>query len=103
MANDAVKNETPVVVPPPPPSPQGHSHTAAFVAIFVILALLVIGEIYSLNQLSTTRQSFEAEQTKTRSDLSAKMDDQISQLEKSNAQMVDGLKQELESSSKSMG
>src|SRR5579864_1015215 len=103
MANDEVKNETPVVVPPPPPSPQGHSHTAAFVAIFVILALLVIGEIYSLNQLSTTRQSFEAAQTKTRSDLSAKMDDQISQLEKSNAQMVDGLKQELESSSKSMG
>lgn len=104
MANDEVKNETPVVVPPPlAPPPQGHSHTAAFVAIFVILALLVIGEIYSMNQLSTTRQSFEAAQTKTRSDLSAKMDDQISQLEKSNAQMVDGLKQELESSSKSMG
>ena len=100
MAIDEVPTETPVVLPPPP---QGHSHTAEFVAVFVVLALLVIGEIYSLNQLSTTRQSFEAAQAKTRSDLSAKMDDQISQLEKSNAQMLDGLKQELESSSKSMG
>ncbi|HEV2491836.1 MAG TPA: hypothetical protein VG204_02050 [Terriglobia bacterium] len=100
MAIDEVPTETPVVLPPPP---QGHSHTAAFVAVFVVLAMLVIGEIYSLSQLSTTRQSFEVAQAKTRSDLSAKMDDQISQLEKSNAQMLDGLKQELESSSKSMG
>ncbi len=100
MAIDEVKSESPVVVAPPP---KGHSHTAAFVAIFVVLALLAIGEFYAMNQINATRQSAEAAQAKTRSDLSAKMDDQITQLERSNSQMIDGLKQELDTSSKSMG
>ena len=100
MAIDEVKSGTPVVVAPPP---QEHSHTAAFVAIFVVLALLAIGEFYAMNQISATRQSTEAAQAKTRTDLSAKMDDQITQLQRSNSQMIDGLKQELDTSSKSMG
>ena len=98
MAINEAKNQTPVVV-----APKGNQHTTAFVAIFVALALLAIGEIYSLSQISSTRETFEASQTKTRSDLSAKMDDQVTQLTQSNAQMIDGLKQELDSSAKSMG
>lgn len=98
MAIDDVKNPTPVVV-----APKENQHTAAFVAIFVVLGLLVIGEIYSLSQISSTRQAFDAAQTKTRTDLSAKMDDQISQLQQSNAQMIDSMKQELDSSEKTAG
>ncbi len=97
MAIDEAKSQTPVVV-----APKGQ-HMAAFVAIFVALALLAIGEVYSLSQISSTRQTFEASQAKTRSDLSAKMDDQITQLTQSNGQMIDGLKQELDTSAKKMG
>ncbi len=98
MAIDEAKNQTPVVV-----APKGSQHTTAFVAIFVALALLAIGEIYSLSQISSTRETFEASQTKTRSELSAKLDDQITQFTQSNAQMIDGLKQELDSSAQRMG
>jgi len=97
MAIDEVKSDPPVVVH------KGSNHTSAFAVIFVVLALLVIGEIYSLSQISSTRQSFEASQAKTRTELSAKMDDQITQLQQSNSQMIDGLKQELDTSAKSMG
>ncbi|HEV2492822.1 MAG TPA: hypothetical protein VG204_07075 [Terriglobia bacterium] len=98
MAIDDVKNPTPVVV-----APTEKQHTAVFVAIFVVLGLLVIGEVYSLSQISSTRQSFEVSQAKTRTDLSTKMDDQISQLQQSNAQMIDSMKQELDSSEKTAG
>jgi len=101
MAIDDVKSETPVVVAPPPP--RGSSHTVVFVVIFLVLALLAIGEYYTLNQITTTRQTMEAAQAKTRTELSAKMDDQATQLARSNSQMIDSLKQELDSSSKSMG
>jgi len=97
MAIDDPKSDSPVVV-----HKEG-GHTAAFAVIFAVLALLVIGEIYSLSQISNTRQSFEAAQTKTRTELSAKMDDQITQMQQSNAQMIDGLKAELDTSAKSMG
>jgi len=97
MAIDDVKNPTPVVVAPK------NQHTAAFVAIFVVLGLLVIGEIYSLSQISSTRQDFDTSQAKTRTDLSAKMDEQIGQLQQSNAQMIDSMKQELDSSEKTAG
>jgi len=97
MAIDDVKNPTPVVVAPK------NQHTAAFVAIFVVLGLLVIGEIYSLSQISSTRQDFDTAQAKTRTDLSAKMDEQIGQLQQSNAQMIDSMKQELDSSEKTAG
>ena len=99
MAIDEVKHETPVVVT----SPKANQHTTAFVVIFVALALLAVGEFYSLNQIGSTRQSLEASQTKTRADLSAKMDDQITQMQQSNAQMIDGLKQDLDSSAKRVG
>jgi len=97
MAIDDAKRDSPVVV-----HKEG-GHSAAFAVIFVVLALLVIGEIYSLSQIGTTRQSFEASQTKTRTELGAKMDDQITQLQQSNAQMIDGLKADLDTSAKSVG
>lgn len=97
MAIDEPKSDSPVVV-----HKEG-GHSAAFAVVFVVLALLVIGEIYSLSQISSTRQAFEASQTKTRTDLSAKLDDQITQLQQSNSQMIDGLKAELDTSAKSMG
>ena len=35
----------------------GSSHTTKFIAVFVILALMVIGEVYTLTQMSAMRRT----------------------------------------------
>jgi hypothetical protein len=39
--------------------PAGSNHTAMFIAVFVILAGLAVGEFYTSNQVSSMRASVE--------------------------------------------
>jgi Flp pilus assembly pilin Flp len=78
-----------------------------FGLIFVILAVLVIGEIYTLARISSVRTSLEAQQIATQRSLSTQLDqrfsDQIAALQKSHAQQLEALQQELDAASKRMG
>ena len=83
--------------------PEKQDHTASFIAIFVALALLAIGEIYSLNSLGKMRQAMEAQQAATKQALTAQINDRMGALEQSNARVVEDLKDQLDQTSERAG
>lgn len=72
-------------------------HTGAFIAIFVILALLIIGEVYSLGRFSSLRTELSQQQAKANQQLSADLSNKVQQLQNANAQSLDQLRAELDS------
>jgi hypothetical protein len=83
--------------------PEGQDHKMTFIAIFVALALMAVGEIYSLNTLGTIRESVQASQTATKQELTAQLNDRLTALEESNAQVLEDLKGNIEATSKKTG
>jgi uncharacterized coiled-coil protein SlyX len=83
--------------------PEHHDRTASFIAIFVALALLAVGEIYALNSLGNLRQTIETEQAATRQALTTQINDRLTALEQSNAQVVADLKDQLAQTSQRTG
>ena len=99
MFNDVKDSHTAVVR-------EDHSHTTAFVAIFGVLALLVVGEVISLSKVSSLNSSFRTEQTQlaqTRKDLSDQMASKVAEIETSDAQQLEALRTELDKTAKGMG
>lgn len=88
----------PVVVQQPPKS----DHTAAFIAVFVILALLIIGEVYSLGRFSSLRSELTSQQAREYQQLSSNLSNKVQQLQNANAQSLDQLRAELDSTVTSM-
>jgi hypothetical protein len=87
-------------------SPEVQSHRVWFVAIAVVLAGLVIGEIAAFNKMSSLRSSIQAEDGQIHQQLSQLTDDfanKISALANSHAQQLDALKSELDAAAKRMG
>lgn len=82
---------------------EGPDHKVTFIALFVALALLAIGEIYALNSLGSMRRSFQAEQAATKEQLTAQVNDRLTALEQSNARVLEGLKEEVETAYKRTG
>jgi hypothetical protein len=78
-----------------------------FVIVLVVLAVLAIGEVYMLSQISSSRRSLQAELEKTRQDLSIQFESRVAKrllaAEESNAQQLEELKEELEKASKRSG
>jgi len=87
--------------------PEGSGANLKFGLIFVILAVLVIGEMYTIARINSVRTSLEAEQVATQRALSTQLDqrfsNQIAALQNSHAQQLEALRQELEAASKRMG
>jgi hypothetical protein len=83
--------------------PEHHDSKASFIAIFVALALLAVGEIYSLNSLGKMRQTLEAEQAATKQALATQINDRLTALEQSNARVVEDLQDQLAQTSKRAG
>ncbi len=102
MAIDEVPNDRKIIV-----NPEGHSHTGAFIAILIVLALLAIGEFYSFSKISSLRTSLEAQDGQMHKALTAQLTDQfagkLSALESSNAQQLEALKTQLDAASKRVG
>jgi len=87
--------------------PDKSSSQSKFLIIFVVLAALAVGEIYSVHKINSTREALEAQQTQTHKQLAAEFQDQLtsrlSAIENSNAQQFDALKDELDSAAKRLG
>jgi len=79
------------------------SQATRFIVIVVVLALLAIGEIFTINRMSSTKDALEIAQAKTSAELIAKVDDQMATLQHQNAQVLEGIKAELDSSVKRVG
>jgi len=103
MAIDDVPEQKVLSMSPP----EGSGANLKFGLIFVILAVLVIGEMYTIARINSVRTSLEAEQVATQRALSTQLDqrfsNQIAALQNSHAQQLESLQQELEAASKRMG
>jgi hypothetical protein len=91
----------------PTSSPEGSGQTLKFALVFVVLAALAVGELYTLSRIGTIREALEAQQTAMQKTLSAQVDQQlttkITALETSNAQQFDTLRKDLAVASKRTG
>ena len=96
MAIDEVSNEKRM-------NPGEHSTPTGMIVVFIVLALLAVGEFYTVSKINSMSGSVAAEAAKTRTDLDAKVDDQIAALERSNAQVLEGIKAEIDTSTKRVG
>lgn len=85
-------NEPVVVV-----HPEKHSHTGLFIAIFVILALLIIGEIYSMTRFSSFHTQLAAQQAQMNKQLGVELSSRLQDLQNANNQSLDQLRSELDS------
>lgn len=77
-------------------------HTGKFIAIFSILGLLIIGEIYSMTRLGSLRTDVRAEQSQLAKRLNGEISAQIQQLANSNAQSLEELRSSLNDTARQM-
>jgi len=87
--------------------PESSASYGRFLLIFVVLAALIVGEIYTISKINSMRGALEAQQAQTSKQLRAEFQDQLtgrlSSIERTNAQQMDALKDELDAASKRMG
>jgi hypothetical protein len=79
------------------------SHAIRFVVIFLVLAALVIGEIYTLHQFKAVRDSLQTQTGKTLRANTAEITDRFAALEHANNQKLEAIRQELEQATKRVG
>jgi hypothetical protein len=87
--------------------PENPGLSSKFLVIFLVLAALVVGEIYTIYKINSMRDTLQAQQTQTSKQLRAEFQDQLtgrlSAIENTNAQQMDALKDELDVASKRVG
>jgi len=102
MAIDQVPEPEVVQKEPGSSSPSG-----MFLLIFLVLALLAGGEIYTLYRINSIRTALEAQQTQTNQQLRSELNDQLARhltaIDRANAQQMDAFKTELDAAAKRMG
>ncbi|MGH9326280.1 MAG: hypothetical protein ACRD2B_06275 [Terriglobia bacterium] len=83
-------------------APHRQNHTGTFIAIFVVLALLIIGEIYGFSRFSSLRTALESQQARMTTQLSAELSSKIQDLQNANTQSLEELRSELDSTATRM-
>jgi hypothetical protein len=71
--------------------------------LVIVIAILAIGEIYSIARISTVRKALENQQALMRKELESQFSSKFAGLEESNAQQLDALKTELDQTASRMG
>jgi len=86
-----------------PTQPDGTSHTQKFIALYVILAFLAVGEVYMLSQITSSRRALQTEVEKLRQEMSTQLNERFMAVKESNAQQLQSLEEELDQASKRLG
>ncbi|MGD1156785.1 MAG: hypothetical protein ABSA41_13245 [Terriglobia bacterium] len=78
-----------------------------FILIFLVLAALAVGEIYTISRVSSLRDELVTQQNQLRKDLTAQVQDQVSgrltAMEQQTAQQLEAVKTELDKAAKRVG
>jgi len=102
----AIDQEPVQVGLPMEPNP-GSKGAGKFVVIFLVLAALAVGEIITVNKMSTLRDQMTTQQNQLREDLTGQLRNQVANrltaIERQNAQQLDAVKTELDGTAKRMG
>jgi len=99
MAIDEVKSEG----SPSQYSGGSSNHTSIFMVIFLIMAGLLVGEVYSIKQTDSLRDATTAAQAKERADLEDQLSTKVAAVENSSAQALEAMKTELDHTADRMG
>src|SRR5690242_10504752 len=99
MAIDEVKTESTSNTFPP----ESSNHTSIFLVIFLILAGLVVGEVYSIKQIDAVHDQITAAQAKDHAALEDQISSKVSAIENSSAQALEAMKTELDQTADRMG
>jgi predicted Holliday junction resolvase-like endonuclease len=87
--------------------PESRGWQGKFLLIFLVLAALAVGEFYTVHKVNSLRDSLQAQQTQTSKQLRTEVQDQLTSrmndIENTNAQQIDALKDELDAAAKRMG
>ena len=87
--------------------PESRGSHGKFLLIFLVLAALIVGEIYTIKKTNSMREALEAQQTQTSKQLRAEFRDQLTgrltAMERRNAQQMDALNDELDAAAKRVG
>jgi hypothetical protein len=79
------------------------SYNSRITAALIILAILAIGEMYSIARISTVRHALENQQALMRKQLDTEFSSKIAGLEDSNAQQLNALRTDLDQTASRMG
>ncbi len=85
------------------PRPEGSNDKGLLIAVFVILALLAIGEIYAFTSMSSLSRSLQDQQAAASKELATQMNGRFNALEQSNAQVIEALKGDVKQASQRAG
>jgi hypothetical protein len=103
MAIDDMPVQKDLSMEPSPSSGGG----VKFVLIFLALAALAVGELFTVSRMNTVREQLTTQQNQLRDDLTGQLRDQISHrlttIERHNAQQLDAVKTELDAAAKRVG
>lgn len=82
-------------------------HTAKFVAIFLILVGLAVGEIVTLSKMNSLRSALQDEQAQTRKEMSAQLEQRLSasigEIQRSNVEQLEAMKAQVAGAAKRTG
>ena len=84
-------------------STQASSHTIRFAVVLLVLAALIVGEIYTLHNVSMVRRSFAKQSAAIQKTYATELSDRFAALERSNNQQFEAIKAELDTTAKRMG
>ena len=79
-----------------------NSNKGIFIAVFAILALLVIGEIHSYSSMNALRSGLQAQQTNLQNQIEAQVEAKEAAIQNSDAQTMDQLRAQLDEMSTKM-
>ena len=103
MAIDQVPVQEGLPMEPSPSMKDG----VKFVSIFLILAVLAVGEFFTVSRMNTLQEQMTTRQNQLREDLTGQLRDQVSNrlnaIEQQNGQELDALRTELDTASKRVG
>jgi hypothetical protein len=97
MAVDDIPGDNSIMM-----GPAKVDHTGKFIAIFVILGLLIIGEIYSMTRVGSLRTELRADQAQLAKKLNGELSAQVQQLANANAQSLEELRSSLDDTATQM-
>ena len=87
--------------------PESSGSSGKFLLVFLVLAALAVGEIYTMHKINSMRDALEAQQTQTSKQLRAEFHDQLTgrltAMERRNALQMDALKDKLDAAANRLG
>jgi chromosome segregation ATPase len=83
------------------------SHTGMFVAVFLLVAALLVGQVIAYNRINSLKSTVAANQEKLQKDMESRFQDELASrltaIDRANAQQLEAIRQEMDGATRRMG